>query len=772
MIQKEFSRVFATRRMLLVFLLFLILEGLLLVYDEKKNNSYSAEAYRAVWTELEARTKDEGTEETLTYLDTRIQTLDFLDTVTSFGMDVEDGSFGDAGDGFDYQMFLELQYPELDIREVLKQYRAGEIVLHTERPFTEKGLYQAVAAEYRNSVSYPEYREGIIADAEKMLRFPVFSKPGTFGYRNIEATLEKYSKLPEINVTATPAKSVSVLFQGSIPGILLLFFTLYLCVPLYLEEKEEGTLRITRTCPKGRRALAGTKLAVLFLGIFLMQSLLYAVRFLLLWKLYGFPELSRSIQCVSGFESCVLPVSIAGYFLRIFFFRYGMLCFCAVCMAVFCSVCSNTKSAFACILGFFAVQVLCYYAVSANASYGALHFLNLWGMLRFDPVGTYLNLNLFGRPVSCLFMMLVTAGTGLFAGAFAEQRLFCRKPVTGKRGAEKKHRFGGKTTSLLFHEGWKIFWDQKIGIILLLVLAAQLFFCFNSQKTFSIDDAYYRYYMEKLAGPLTPEKEQYIEEEKLRFEKLHSADSFDAEAQKQLNAERGFQKAYRRYLQVKTVPDGEFFYDTGYSYLFAESGYRNDLLLAVTAIAVLTLTGAGVFGTDTESGMLRLVTTAKNGKKGIRARLFWGGVLTVLVWLLVYLPDFVRTLLDYGTEGLSASAHSMTVLAEVKSLPLWGCLLLLYVVRLLSLFLLGSIVCLLSCATKSTAVTIFASLVGFGIPALLILLNERLSGVLFWVAPFSGNLLRKYPKAVSLGCIAACLAVTVVLHNLLIRKKG
>ena len=108
----------------------------------------------------------------------------------------------------------------------------------------------------------------------------------------------------------------------------------------------------------------------------------------------------------------------------------------------------------------------------------------------------------------------------------------------------------------------------------------------------------------------------------------------------------------------------------------------------------------------------------------------------------------------------------------VKSLPLWGCLLLLYVVRLLSLFLLGSIVCLLSCATKSTAVTIFASLAGFGIPALLILLNERLSGVLFWVAPFSGNLLRKYPKAVSLGCIAACLAVTVVLHNLLIRKKG
>lgn len=772
MISKEFRRVFATRRMLLIFLLFFAVEVFLLVFNEKKHSSYPAAAYKTMWTELGARAKTEDTEAMLKELDLQIQKLSFLNDFVSYGIGEETNPIGAADEGYDPWMFLREEYPDIDLEEVLEQYRAGEISLYTGEFSAERDLYKAVVTEFRNSISYPEYREKLVADAQKMLRFPLFSKPGTYGYRNIEATLAKYNKLSQITVVATPAKSVSVLFQGSVPGIMLLFFALFLCVSLYLEEKEEGTIRITRTCPKGRRALAGTKLVVLFLGILLMQCMLYGVRFLALNEIYGFPDLTRSIQSVSGFSSCVMPVSIAGYFLRIFFFRYVVLCFCAVCMAILCSACNDTKSAFAGIFLLFFVQVVCYYAVSANHTLGAVHFLNLWGMLRFDPIGTYLNLNLFGRPVSCLLMMGFLAGIGLLIGSLAELGLFCRKPAAGKQRRKKEYLDGGKTTSLLLHEGRKILLDQKVLWILLLVLVTQLFRYGAMEKPLSVEELYYQYYMEKLNGPITPEKEQFLEEEQRRFRELHSAKASDFDAQRQLIAENGFRRAYQRYQYLINVLDGEFFYDTGYQYLFAEKNYRADFLLTVTAIALLVLTGASVFGMDAESGMLRLVVTAKNGKKGIRSRLLWGGVVTVLVWLLVYLPDLLQTFRDYGTEGITAPAYSMELLAKAKTMPVWGCLLLLYLIRLLSLFLFGSFVYWVSCKTRSTAVTIFVSLAGFASPALLILLYERLAGGLFFIAPFSGNLLRMYPWAVSGGIVVGYLMMIVLIYGWLVRKKG
>lgn len=108
----------------------------------------------------------------------------------------------------------------------------------------------------------------------------------------------------------------------------------------------------------------------------------------------------------------------------------------------------------------------------------------------------------------------------------------------------------------------------------------------------------------------------------------------------------------------------------------------------------------------------------------------------------------------------------------MKTMPVWGCRLLLYLIRLLGLFLFGSFVDWVSCKTRSTAVTIFVSLAVFAGPALLILLYERLAGGLFFIAPFSGNLLRMYPWAVSGGIVAGYLIMIVFIYGWLIRKKG
>lgn len=753
MIQKEWSRVFGTRTMLFVILLFLMIEGTLLVYSEQQKRNYSADAYCDAWTEVNALLREEDAQSVLGRLDRHTEKLKFLEYFVELGVGeiYMHSGFLEEEERAAFQKHIETEYPGIDIPVLMAQYRAGKMVRHTDSASRERQLYEDVATELRNSVSYPEFRQSLVTDASRMLRFSVFAKPGTFGYRNIEETLKCYQKLPEISVLPTPAKSVTTLFQGNIPGILLVFFLMYFCIPLYLEEKEAGTIRLTRTCVKGRKTLAKTKWIVLLLGAFLMQLLLYGVRFLMLEAMYGFPDLSRSIQSVSGYSGCVMPITIGQYFLLLFLFRYGVLCLSAICMAIFCSACSDTKKSYLGMFVFFVTQVICYYAIPANASYGALHFLNLWGMLRFDAVGNYLNLNLFGRPVSCLAVMSGVLGIGVLLSFPVAIKVFCKKPASGS-SIEKKtksRRTLWRTTSVFWHEGRKLFFDQKILLILLAVFVVQMVRYHDTEQAYYADETYYQYYMELLSGPLTPEKETYFEKEMLRFRALHAADSSDVNVQKALNAEQGFQKAYNRYLHLKSVGEGEFFYDTGYRYLLAEGTYKTDMLLMVTAVLLLTITGAGVFGTDTETGMLPLLTTTRDGKKGIGARLIWGGILAVILWLLVYLPDFICTLNQYGTEGLLAPAQSIELLADVEQILLWEYFAGLYLSRLLGMLVVTGVMYLLAYFTKSTAVTIFTTAAFFAIPPLLLLLNEGLTGIFFPYAPCSGNFLRRYPGIVS-----------------------
>lgn len=775
MIQKEWKRVFHTRAMLLVILLFLLVQGALLVYTEQKSRPYSAAAYRTMWRETREQISKEGVEAVLASIDHHIlelKCLQFFMENNTMELFLQSGMFEGVTEEDIYLMFAG-DYPGIDIPALLAQNREKTVLRHTESIQTERQLYASVAEELRSSLEYPEYRQSILTDAEKMLHFSMFAKPGTFGYRNIEATLKRYQHLTEISTAPTSAKGAVTLFQGSVPGVLLLFFVLYLCIPLYLAEKEQGTVLLTRTCVKGRKELAKTKLMVLLGGAFVMQLLVYGVRFFILEFMYGLPELSRSIQSVSGFHSCVFQLTIGQYFLSVFIFRYAVLCFCALCMAVFCVACADTRKAFAGIAVFMSVQVLLYYGISANASYGALHLLNLWGMFRFDAIGNYLNLNLFGRPADCLTTFLVVIGIGFVIVTPTVIGLFGKKTKNGgnKEKKQREWKVDRQTVSVLAHEGRKLFMDQKVLFILLAVLVIQVVRYRNTERALSVEEVYYQYYMEQLTGPLTPEKAAYMEEEAERFRKLHEATALNLLAQKELDAEQGFLKAYSRYQHIKKMGCGEFFYDTGYRYLLAEKNYRTDMMLAIAAVILLTFTGAGLFGMDAEIGMFCLLTTARNRKKGVRAQLFLGSILTVLVWLLVYLPDLVHTIRQYGAEGLTAPACSIELIAKIKRMPLLWYLICIYLSRLLGLLLVSSTLNLVAYYTKSIAATIFGTAAVFTLPAFLLLLSERMVGVLFPYAPLSGNMLRRYPDILSGILIAVYLLAVLAAGWSLINRK-
>lgn len=776
MIQREWKRVFGTRSTLLVMLLFLVVQAILLVYSEGQSTKYSAKAYREAWKEVEALLAVEEPEAVLERLNRHIEKLEFIECFVEIGVgDFYEQAADWLGEKAQVDLYAQLQeeYPSIDSAAVLRAYRAGTMVRHTKRPSVEKQLYKDIFVELQNVTSYAQYRETLISDAERLLRLPLFLKQGTFGYRNVQATLKQYRTLPEVATQPVAAKGAATLFQGSMSGILLLFFLGYLCIPLYLSEKEEGTTKLTRTCVKGRKPLARAKLMVFFAGIFVMQCLLYGVRYLILDILYGFPELSLSIQSISGFQGCALPLAIWQYFLATFFLRYGILCLAALFMAFFCSLCSNTKKAYAWILGFFFVQAALYYLISANASYGALHFLNIWGMLRFDVMGSYLNLNLFGKPVFCLYAVIASLALGIPVFGWLSVRLFCRKPKEGQKTKRNQSVPFPKlpSTSVYVHEGRKLFFDQKVLLFLLVVFIIQSLRYRDTTVSYSVEEYYYRYYMELLSGPLTEEKEVFLEKEALRFQKLHQMDQTNSKVQKALNAELGFQDAYNRYLHLKRTEAGEFFYDSGYRYLLAERTYKTDVFFMVTAVVLFTLTGTGVFCKDAESGMLQLLTTTRNGKKGICARLLWGGVLAVGVWLLVYLPDFLCTLKQYGTQGLLAPAQSIILLAGVEQLLVWEYLVLLYLLRFVGLLLVSGVMYLLAYFTKSTALTVFGSFGVFAIPALLYLLNEKMLYVMAPYAPFSGNLLRRYPGVIGVGLVLFYIVFVWISYQFMIKRR-
>ena len=288
--------------------------------------------------------------------------------------------------------------------------------------------------------------------------------------------------------------------------------------------------------------------------------------------------------------------------------------------------------------------------------------------------------------------------------------------------------------SLLVHEGSKILFMSKAVIVLLVFGLLIGYGDLNRDRNISIGEQYYSMIMKDLEGGLTDEKEQFILDEKQRYnEAFAQIAAIDAlVASGEIDNATGenmksrwyavtalypyFQRAEEQYDHI-LEKGGVFIYDTGYQYLFGkiDDNFIVDLLL-LSMCMVFALGNVLPMEEQTKSWNL-LSATAKGRRKIMSRKITVCAVCAAIMTALPFVCRLIVTLKFYHLSMWSSAANCIPMYYESElGLPIWAFTGAAVILQIISVFIVTAIILLISANRKSFLQTVFLGLLILAVP--------------------------------------------------------
>lgn len=593
-------------------------------------------------------------------------------------------------------------------------------------------LYTRYVYELTSAAAYGEYREGILENAKRMAFFSTFSE-GSFARKNVDKTARHFAQMEPVEIMEAPSLGVEKFFSP-VTAALQLVFLMFAGYLLFIQENENGIRSLLYVTRHGRTRLFAAKTGAHLLCMVVITLIMYGSNFLLLNHQYGFGDLRRSIQSVPEYCSCGITVSVGGFLLLgegVLLYLFASLTALLGCLCIW-----GKKTIFSVLLlsACAAVSVVLYIQVPLNSALGWLKYVNPVFCLDVgEIVGKYVNLNLFGSPVSylpaVLFIYAVLMGVcialsrkGYCQMASGGKGLFLswRKMISFYRKKKGAGFVAGSHMNLFRYEMFKIRKGGHISTVFVFFFVLSVLFSYQDRLIFGDEDEYYYYsYMTELAGKRTEEKSVWLQEERKHFEELKeeqekwlSAGQTDAVIRlgESVRPYPGLQRALQREEYLKQNGYDAFVYEGGYQKLVDLNDKDNRMLL-LFGMLLLTFALCNVFALDWEKGQEMLLQTTRYGKaKRTRKKLFCAAFLCILSFLAVYGPRFYMFLRLYGFDGAGEPTGCLQPEGWfgqfVSGMPVWFWLVCQFLFRFLLMGLSGGVVLFFSARLKNVFMTV------------------------------------------------------------------
>lgn len=559
-------------------------------------------------------------------------------------------------------------------------------------------LYDRFAKELESTNSYKGYRQEILDNAKNASLFTFFSE-NSYAKKNIEKTASHFKKMRMIETIAEPSLGIEKIFTYK-TGIIVLFLILFLGYLLFIKESEAGVAGLLYVTRFGKKRLFLTKVTAHIVGTAVATIAIYGCNYLILQNQYGIGSWNRSIQSVFAYRSCGMELSV-GEFL---FFGINTLMVIMLVLTVFIDfICVCGKNTLPSIMLFFTCVLLCiivYVEIPMNSTLNCIKYLDPIFLLNVGEIlGKYVNINIFGNPVSYLVVVVVIYSLvllfSLLIGMFEFSRLKegCRKKKILRRFFRNKDkRIVLGYDSLFRYEMYKVIKGGKIIIVFALFLIISIFYSYQSHLVFEDEDEYYYYtYMKKLDGEKTTQKNDYIKKEKEKFQVLKQKQEKMIEEEKtedlmviseELRPIHGFEKLLEReeYLNKNNI--NAYVYEGGYERLMNFSKNKDNNVLMIIGMLLLTFSLCSVFTQDHEIGQKMLLQATLHGRKRIvYNKIFVSMTIVLFSFLIIWGPQFLVYYRLYGLNGIGESIKCIGVGENIGG-PIWLWMLLGYGVRL------------------------------------------------------------------------------------------
>lgn len=654
-----------------------------------------------------------------------------------------------------------------DMRNHWDIYTSGAYLQYTEDLFSERFLFRDLLQEVQQTANHTQSIESIIEEARTKTSVSIFAEPDSFSYRNQLAMIDRFEDL--LHITPVYDMSSGVLhFQiSAVTDLIALVAILLFCTEMAIGEQKSGILPILKATRKGRLPLVSAKLVSTAVLSFLIVCVLWGTNLGYCAVSFGLGDLTRPIQSLPGFTTCALTLSVGEYLMLFFLLKWvlyalvGILCLAA---GVFWQ---ESMPTWLTVGGFLGVGYILSQVISPIATWNILKFVNISNLIfSTEWLSEYRNLDFWGSPVEGFTASWVLILIILVLTIALLYWLFCCRNVSAIRQPQLRIPrwvpFQGRSTALVGHELWKLLVEcGAVGVLVLLLLVN-----LQEPRTISYDtnELHYKNYMERLAGPLTDEKQDYLESEAMRFEQIHQQisklrkdyaagelsetdlNSLVPPLERALMAEEILlSRVYpqmERILHLKEEgKEAHFVYEPGYSYLFGLNTQHSKTGAAALVVAGIILCFSNIFPIETSSGMLPILNVSKKGRTASAGcKLIICVAVTAIIFLIAQIPDYRYVLKNYGFPDLNAPLCSIEAFAKWNdTVSILEGLILFETLRLVAAVCVTTIVLLLGIWTKNQLITLSVSTGVLLLPILLNLLEIHFLDKVSFLKPLTGS---------------------------------
>ena len=684
-------------------------------------------------------------------------------------------------------------------------YESGACLKYTNSLFSESMLIRDLLDDLQQVSSHGDTLENVIQEAKVKTGVSIFAKPGTFSYRNQLNIIQRFEQLKGIAPIYDVSDGVLNAQSSAATDLIALLLILILCTQMIVTEHKNGILPILRATRKGRLLLILSKVAVTFILTFVVTGVLWGGNLIYSGSVFGLGDLSRPVQSLSGFTACRLKLTVGQYLCLFMLHKWLIYAAVGILCLIMALVWRSAMPTWLTVGGFLGIEYILVKTIAPISAWNTLRYINISNLIfETDWLSAYRNLDFFGYPVEVFTASIILTATLLAGGVLLLCWQFCRRKIRVLPQLKWRLHWPrwlprpGARVSLLSHENWKLLIECGVLAVLVLFLLIHL----QEPKTSvnSIEELYYKNYMEVLSGPLTAQKEAYLDSEMVRFDEIRSQI-----AQLQQDCAEG--KISQDVLELALAPlsraleaeevlvervlpyrdrllalqaegkEGWFVYEKGYHYLFGLD-YHEKAGAAALVLAAVILCFSNLFPMETARGMQPLLNVYQKGRRKTAATklLICAGYAAAL-YLIAQIPDYWYVAENYGFSSLTAPLCSIEAFAVWgDNLPIWGGIAVFEALRLITILSLTMVILLLSQWIGSQVITLSVSAGVLLIPVLLHLLGITLLDNISFYLPLTGTeLMRRQDflgKFLLYYLLTAVLGIVCILLNLRFAANG
>lgn len=522
---------------------------------------------------------------------------------------------------------------------------------------------------------------------------------------------QQYKKLNAEGVTFIGGRGLMLFMQTDFSDVFLLIIVVLLGLSLLTTEYEGKMLPLLTSSGLGRRKIAASKGVV---GIFMTIAIvlfLFIAKLLLYTQAYNFSDWQGRIQSVYGYANSTFSGNILEFICMFIISKTVGYVLLFGIFYLLASLCQKSWKFLFWSGIFLAVSSACVWWIDENS----------WLLLlkRFSPLicvqtdylfSCYRNINLFGQPVSYLYLwcfigmiLFIFCFLGGFL-CFGKQRMAVRAKMKTITIADIAFTISDKLKShSFFCWEWRKSWLGERGSVIFLLGCCLIIFLYTpiEECLETQDEVYYKAYVTQILGPYTVEKKQELDSEKKRLavleeQVLKNNGNYTQQALKLFETELEKKNAldmvieYADYLEK--VPGGQFVYERGYELLFGQELSGSYLKICnFFAVFFIVILSIPVWGIEEWTGMHQICTATPYGMRRLwrtkkRVVLLYG----ILVCALAYIPWIYNVVTAYRLDIWDASIQSLRIFSDSHlKMPISICISVYYFLHMVYIIFIG-----------------------------------------------------------------------------------